>query len=112
MFSTKGGVVIKKNIEVVVIPETTTIHIPIIAIGLIIMPSIYLLIIFIPEVFNKKNLMHFIQRILNTSKTIIEAICKVMQSIIQRVKQLDFECFNNLYNLFEGFRGAIHLSTL
>ena len=78
--------------KVVVIPKMTTIHIPIIAIGLKIIPRIYFLIIFIPEVHDKKPLMQFIQRILNTTKTIIETIYKAIQSVIQ----LGFECFSNL----------------
>ena len=81
--------------KVVVIPEMTTIHIPIITIGLKIIPSIYLLIIFIPKALHKKSLLHVMQLILNTTKTIIEAICEAMykciQYVIQCVKQLGFE---------------------
>jgi hypothetical protein len=82
--------------EVVVIPETTTINIPTIAISLKIIPSIYFLIIFISEVLHKKYFLHVIQIILNTVKTIIEAIYKAIQSVIKCVKQLGFECFSNL----------------
>jgi hypothetical protein len=47
--------------EVIVILEMTIIHIPIITISLKIIPSIYFLIIFIPNVHHKKSLLHVIQ---------------------------------------------------
>ena len=71
--------------EVVVIPEMTIIHIPIIAIGLKIIPSIYLLIIFIVDVHHNKSLLHAIQRILNTMKIIHIPIITIGLKIIPNI---------------------------
>ena len=99
--------------KMVVIPEMTTIHIPIITICLKIISNIYLLIIFIPDVLHKIYILHVIQWILNTTETIIETICKVMQceaisKVMQCVIQFDSEWFSYLYNFFEGLRGNSH----
>jgi hypothetical protein len=74
--------------EVVVIPEMTTIHIPIITIIFQSIPRVQLLMIFIHDVHQSTFLLHVHQRLTNATKIIHETFLSVMH--------LGFDCFNRV----------------